>query len=61
MENCNTCYWADKCPQSTSECDDYTPLYDLDCLIEDTVDYALDLLARSAAYQELIDEMEGDA
>jgi hypothetical protein len=58
MEHCKNCIWAEQCPTYIENCSDYSPL---DGDMDDLVAYALDLLARSNTYNELIDEMEGNA
>lgn len=58
MEKCKNCIWAEQCPTYIDNCSDYSPLEDD---LDDLVLYALDLAARSATYNDLIAEMEGDA
>lgn len=56
--NCANCYWGNRCPEFTNDCSDYSPLQED---VDDLLAYAFDLVDRATTYQELINEMEGDA
>ena len=57
-EQCTNCLWAEQCLDYIANCEDYSPLNDD---VDDLLDYALDLVDRSAAYQVLLDEYGGNA
>lgn len=57
-KQCYDCLWADLCDDTIEPCPHYTPTDDE---YLDLYDYASDLVERKAYYQELLDEMEGDA
>ena len=57
MRLCANCVWRDDCGQVIA-CEDYDPVDSDELAIEQ---YEKDLKLRAEAYQEILDEMEGNA
>lgn len=57
-KQCYDCLWADLCDDTSSQCPHFTPIDD-ECL--DLFYYASDLVERKAYYEELLEELEGNA
>jgi len=68
IQICCKCYWNDQCCNGCNKkqeyCDDFTPVFDDEVeylnYIEE-IEYSNDLKERFEYYQELVNEMEGNA
>lgn len=60
--NCDRCYWADRCPEAGNRCEYFDPVLDIaEDESEDNLvlqEYLDDLASREEDYREVVREME---